>query len=184
MNLLVKGDRFPKLRLEDLDGEVGLERFWREGPVIVNFMRHFGCSFCREHLVRLAAADDEIRAAGGRTVAIFQYDAEATTSYCESRGLPFDCLGDPRLEAYAEIGLGNGSIRQLFGWKVMRRGRQAYKANGLGGPQGGTSKLMPGTFVVDGEGRVELAHYSANAADNPEVDALIAAVGSAAASAE
>ena len=40
--MLKKGDTFPELRLESRDGDVALAERWREGPLVVAFMRHFG----------------------------------------------------------------------------------------------------------------------------------------------
>lgn len=176
-----EGERFPDLSLEGVDGKIRLRDRWRQAPTIVTFMRHFGCSFCREHLTALAAADERVRAAGGQTVAIFQYDGAATDSFCAGRSIPFDCLGDPEREAYARIGLGRGTLRQLMGWQVIKRGRAAYRAGGgQGGSEGGSITLMPGSFVLDRDGRVVLSHYNRNAADNPDIDVLIAAVAAAA----
>jgi hypothetical protein len=36
------GDRFPDLRVESRDGDVALSERWRNGPLVVAFMRHFG----------------------------------------------------------------------------------------------------------------------------------------------
>lgn len=180
MQQIGEGERFPDLRLEAVGGPVRLREHWRRSPLIVAFMRHFGCSFCREHLTTLAAADERVRAAGGRTVAIFQYDAAMTQSFCDSRSIPFDCLGDPERAAYDRIGLGSGTLRQLMGWQVIKRGRAAYRAGGgQGGSEGGSIALMPGSFVLDRDGGIVLAHYNRNAADNPDVELLIEAVAAA-----
>jgi len=40
--MLEPGDNFPDLHLESRDGEVALADRWRNGPLIVAFMRHFG----------------------------------------------------------------------------------------------------------------------------------------------
>jgi peroxiredoxin len=177
VSVLSEGDRFPNLRLASVGGKVDLRSRWNERPQIVTFMRHFGCSFCREHLTRLAAADDRIKAAGAETIAIFQYDAEATMNFCEGRGVPFDCLGDPLREAYAEVELGKGSLRQMAGWRVMKKARNAYRTGGGLGKSDGISVMqMPGTFVVGSDGRVLLAYYSETAADNPAIETLLAAL--------
>jgi peroxiredoxin len=47
-------------------------------------------------------------------------------------------------------------------------------------PQGDVAQ-RPGTFVVAQDGRVVLAHYNRNSADNPSSDELLAAVRRAAA---
>jgi hypothetical protein len=36
------GDRFPELTLESREGDVELSERWRNGPLVVAFMRHFG----------------------------------------------------------------------------------------------------------------------------------------------
>jgi peroxiredoxin len=174
---LSDGDRFPNLRLESDQGTVDLRDRWSRSVLIVTFMRHFGCSFCREHLSKLSRADDRIRAAGAETIAIFQYEAEATKAHCEGRGVPFDCLGDPLHEAYAQVELGKGNLRQMAGWRVMKKARSAYRAGGgLGKPQGISVMQMPGTFVIGRDGRVLLPYYSETAADNPSVETQLAAI--------
>ena len=42
MALLERGDRFPDLELEATEGKVHLAERWRERPLVVAFMRHFG----------------------------------------------------------------------------------------------------------------------------------------------
>jgi len=42
MTRLSVGDKFPELRLETRDGMVDVAERWREGPLVVAFMRHFG----------------------------------------------------------------------------------------------------------------------------------------------
>ncbi len=182
MARLAEGDRFPAVRVETVDGPCELSERWRDGPLVVTFMRHFGCSFCREHLEHLRSIYPQIREAGGDVVAIFQYGAEATKDFCDGRQLPFSCVGDPLRAAYAELDIGRGSLRQLYGWGVVKRMLPAARAvGGVRSPQGGDIAQLPGTFVIAPGGRVALAHYSANAADNPSVESILAAVRAAAA---
>ncbi len=42
MAQLAAGDQFPDLTVESPDGPVELRERWREGPLVVAFMRHFG----------------------------------------------------------------------------------------------------------------------------------------------
>ena len=42
MGKLSPGDAFPGITLESRDGEVQLADRWRNGPLVVAFMRHFG----------------------------------------------------------------------------------------------------------------------------------------------
>lgn len=40
--MLKQGDTFPDMKLESREGDVALAERWRNGPLIVAFMRHFG----------------------------------------------------------------------------------------------------------------------------------------------
>jgi hypothetical protein len=40
--MLSVGDKFPELHVESREGDVALSERWRNGPLIVAFMRHFG----------------------------------------------------------------------------------------------------------------------------------------------
>ena len=177
MSRLEPGDRFPALRVQTAGGQARLDERWRDGPLVVSFMRHFGCTFCREHLEHLRGRYAEITAAGGDVVAVFQYGAEATENFCAGRSLPFACVGDPLREAYAELDIRRGRGRELYGWGVIRRVVPGVRtAGGTRGPEGGDIAQLPGTFVVGRDGRVVLAHYSSNAADNPSMEVVLDAV--------
>jgi peroxiredoxin len=174
------GDEFPNLTLESVDGTVRLSERWAGGPLVIVFMRHFGCAFCREHLIRLGRAYEEIKAAGGEVVAAFQYRAEPTRNFCRSRGVPFDCLGDPKKEGYRAVGLGRGGVKEYLGPKVWLRWPRAARVGAhVGKPQGDVAQ-RPGTFVVDTDGRVVFAHYNSDSTDNPKSEVVVEAVRQAA----
>lgn len=175
---LVPGDEFPNLKLDSVGGRVELRERWRRGPLVVMFMRHFGCAFCREQLIKIGRANEDFAAAGAEVVAIFQYSAEATRDFCASRKVPFDCLGDPLREAYGEVSVGRGGRDQVLGRKIARKYLQTIARSRVvgGGSQGGDMQQLPGTFVVDREGRVLFAHYAVSSADNPPVADVLAAV--------
>lgn len=182
MSKAAVGDRFPAIRVETLRGSESLSPRWRDGPLVIAFMRHFGCTFCREHLEHLKGSYEEIRAAGGDVVAIFQYGAQATDDYRASRKLPFECVGDPLRAAYAALDIRRGRGRELYGWGVIKRVIPAVRtAGGTRKPEGADITQLPGTFVVAPNGRLALAHYSRNAADNPSMEQVLNAVRSAAA---
>ncbi len=42
MGRLSEGDRFPTVTVQAVDGPVELRERWKEGPLVVAFMRHFG----------------------------------------------------------------------------------------------------------------------------------------------
>jgi peroxiredoxin len=174
---LAPGDEFPNLKLDGVGGRVELRDRWRRGPLVVMFMRHFGCAFCREQLIKVGRANEDFAAAGAEVVAIFQYSAEATRDYCASRKVPFECLGDPLREAYLEVSVGRAKLGQVYGPRILRKHVRAFRGGSLfGSPQGGDHLQLPGTFVINQDGRVLFAHYAVSSADNPPVADLLAAV--------
>ncbi len=180
MDSLRVGDPFPDLTLESLDGPVRLADRWAGGPLVVVFMRHFGCAFCREHLILLGRAHEDIRAAGGEVVAIFQYSAESTENFCRSRGVPFDCLGDPQRAGYRAAGLGRGPRKEYIGINVFKQRKRARSVGARVGMPKGDVAQRPGTFVVDMNGGTAFAHYNKDSTDNPTVEAVLEAVAIAA----
>ena len=42
MTTLSIGDAFPDITVETRDGQVEVSDRWRDGPLVVAFMRHFG----------------------------------------------------------------------------------------------------------------------------------------------
>lgn len=173
---LVKGDLFPALTLESAGGTVEVCERWRKGPLVVAFMRHFGCPFCREHLARLDQARDEIQVAGGDVVAIFQNRGRHVRDFCDQRGVGLECLGDPRREGYGAVSLRKGSWKEYLGPKLAKRYVQATRFGHRPGLPRGDVAQRPGTFVVGTNGRVAFAHYNRDSSDNPTTDAIVAAV--------
>ena len=173
---LAQGDAFPRLTVESAAGQLELADRWSRGPLVIAFMRQFGCAFCREHLIELKQTYPEIQQAGGDVVAIFQYGAEATERFCEAREIPYECLGDPLRQGYEKVSLGRGGIREYLGWRVFKGwARNARKGVFVGRPQGDVAQ-RPGTFVVDSSGRIMLAHYNEHSTDNVPVERVLAAV--------
>ncbi|MDQ3677074.1 MAG: SelL-related redox protein [Actinomycetota bacterium] len=177
---LEAGDPFPELTLESTDGAVELRERWRDGPLAVAFLRHFGCSFCREHLSQLDQVRDEIQAAGGDVLAVFQNRGWQVRDFCDQRGVGLECLGDPRREGYDAVALKKGSWKEYLGPQLAMRYLQAARSGYTPGLPKGNVSQRPGTFVVGTDGRIVFAHYNRDSSDNPTTDAVVAAVREAA----
>jgi peroxiredoxin len=124
----------------------------------------------------LGEAHGEIRALGGDVVAVFQYRAEPTFHFCRKRDVPFDCLGDPDRDGYHAVGLEDGGLLEYMGPRAALGWVKAASHGRFGGVPSGDVAQRPGTFVVDARGKVALAHYNRNSADNPSNDEVIDAV--------
>lgn len=84
-------------------------------------------------------------------------------------------VSDPERELYDAFGLGRGSLRQMFGPSVWRRGLEAFvKGHRIGLPVG-DPWVMPGMVLVR-DGRVTWRHTFTHAGDHPRLEDVEAAL--------
>ncbi len=146
-------------------------------PVLLVFLRHLGCTFCREALADLSAHRREIEANGTQIVLVLMGREQQAEKALKNHGLSdVPRIWDPKLALYRAFGIKKGGAMQLFGPKVWWRGVQAgiFGGHGLGAPEGDITQ-MPGIFLVfHGEILESFRHQSA--ADRPDYLALVGAV--------
>ena len=123
---------------------------------------------------------EDIRAAGGDVVCVFQYRAAPTRNFCRQRKVELECLGDPELEGYDAVGLERGGIKEIASPKVAIAGLRAAAKGQLPGKPEGDRLLMPATFVIGTDGKLRYAHYNADQSDNPPMEPVLEAVREAA----
>jgi hypothetical protein len=141
-------------------------------PVVLVFLRHFGCTFTRQILRGLQ--DLQLQAK--------QHNATLVLVHMLQSGQEIDYLGqnsdvvriaDPRCELYRAFGLGKGGFIELFGPHVWWRGAIAiFKGCGVG-HLAGDGLQMPGAFVFH-QGKIITSQPAHSAADLPNLEALFA----------
>lgn len=139
------------------------------------FLRHAGCTFCREALADLSKARGEIARHGVRIVLVHMGDfTELEPLLSKNDLLDLDRISDPKQELYRAFGLKQGSAAQLFGPKVWWRGFHAgvVAGHGLGKPAADSSQ-MPGVFFLE-KGFIARRFRHRSAADRPDYAAFCA----------
>lgn len=149
---------------------VSLARFWGEQPLLVFFMRHFGCAACRQHLFQVRNAYASIQERGGAVVAISANDPDLTTRYAATYNLPFPVLSDPRREAYQAFGVIEGSHWETVGPHVLLQQAKLALEGIMPSLPGSIaeSKQLGGTYIVDTDGIVQFAHLARPSYNYPE----------------
>lgn len=138
----------------------------RRQPLLVVFLRHSGCTFCREALSDLADQRKEIESNGTRIALVHMGHTEPTELLEKYQMTDLHCFRDPVCALYDAVGLKSGGFRQLFGLKVWLRGFRAM-ADGHGiGKLNGNGFRMPGVFLIQA-GSILRAYRHASAADRP-----------------
>lgn len=114
-SLLAPGTSTPDLALPDESGTLRrLAEFWADGPALVMFWRHFGCSCGVTRAERLIAELDSYREANLTPVIIAQGEPERAALYKAAHGISCPMLCDPDLDAYRVFGVGHWAVEQVL----------------------------------------------------------------------
>jgi len=129
-----------------------LEQHSHDAPHLVVFLRHFGCTFCREALADLARERATIEGRGTRLVLVHMAPDRDAVSYLAAHGLDDAArVSDPSATLYRAFRLRRGTFRQLFGLRSWTRGLVAGLVRGHGvGRLVGDGFQLPGVFLIDG----------------------------------
>src|SRR3984957_9881371 len=87
--------------------QFSLQEISASGPAIVHFYRGSWCTYCHDSLTDLAAAHDDIRAAGGRVVAIAPPPSPkfVAGAQADAARLPFTTLIDEGMKVAVAYGV-------------------------------------------------------------------------------
>ncbi len=163
----------PLRELASSTGET-LEELSRQRPQLVVFLRHFGCTFCRESLSDLRERRAEIEASGcGITLIHMVDDQQAEEFFTRYELGDVPRISDPDRRLYQMFGLDRGGIRELFGLKVWLRGVTAglFAGHGIGGARGNPFQ-MPGVYVFS-DGNLVSGYQHSQASDRPDYLGLV-----------
>ncbi|KAA5543786.1 redoxin domain-containing protein [Roseiconus nitratireducens] len=151
----------------------------QHSPTLVVFLRHSGCTFCREALSDLARQRGEIERDGKTIVLVHLADDDADSdsdAVFRKYGLQdLHRIGDPACELYRAYQLPRGTLRQLFGPTVWWRGFLAAILDRHGiGKLDGDGFQMPGVFLVQNN-QIVRSYRHPTAASRPDYCALASA---------
>lgn len=126
-----------------------LDELANQQPQLVVFLRHAGCTFCRESLADISAQRSEIEAAGCGIVLVHMGDDRRDASIFDGYSLgDVPRFSDPECRLYRQFGLDLGGFTELFGPRVWLRGIIAGLLRGHGvGRLRGNGLQMPGVYL-------------------------------------
>ncbi len=147
-----------------------------KGPVMLVFLRHFGCVFCKEALNDISVRRKTIERGGIKIVFVHMGDEHTADDYFAKfnlQGATHVC--DPTQRYYRAFGLQRGSFTQLYGLQTWIRGFQVKReldvelemAKNLG-----DSTQMPGVFILQ-KGRIKERFIHRIASERPDYVQLV-----------
>lgn len=98
--------------------------------------------------------------------------------YCPKLAPSLTCLADeqPGEQAYRTYGLSEGGMKEFVSLDVLKAGMRAFSKGNMGGVPTANPMMMPGTFIVNPNGKLIYTYYSKHAGDHPEIADIVAAV--------
>jgi peroxiredoxin len=131
-------------------------------PVMLIFLRHAGCTFCRETLADLALKRRYIESRGITLALVHMSAPLQATQLLQKYDLDdIHRFSDPNCALYEVFGFRRGTFPQLFSWSVLRRGLTAGLLQGHGfGPISGDTFRMAGVVVMRNSHIVTTRHAS------------------------
>ncbi|MFZ1788055.1 MAG: SelL-related redox protein [Saprospiraceae bacterium] len=144
-------------------------------PIMLVFLRHFGCIFCKEALFDIAKKRKTLEAKDIRIVFVHMAPQEVAEDYFKTFGLKgIDHISDPDCALYLAFGLTKGTSSQLMGLKNWYRGFEVSVGKGIevSIKQIGDAFQMPGVFVLK-KGEIKQSFIHKTAADRPDYEKLI-----------
>lgn len=142
-----------------------------EGPVLVSFLRHAGCVFCREAMDDLSKQQQDIETRGVSVAIVMMSPPEKANRAAEDFHLRAHVFSDPQAFLYRAFELERGRFWQLMGPAIWLRGAIAFfRGYGLGMLEGDGFQ-MPGVFLIK-DGKIIKAFRHQTAADRPSYRGL------------
>jgi peroxiredoxin len=154
---------------------VRLGDFWTGRPVVLAFVRHLGCIFCRQQIARLMRRQPEIEGRGGMLVVVGPADPEHIAGLRRDTGYQGALLVDPAGRAFRTAGLIHGRASTYHPF-AMLRGAWAFARGFRQVGRHGDVLQQGGTFVLGPGDRVRFEWRDRYAGDHADLDAVVAAL--------
>lgn len=169
------GDPAPEFSLPGVTGEsISLLETLASGPVVLTFYRGAWCPYCNIQLAAYERSVPAITEAGGCLIAISPQTPDGSLSMTEKNHLTYDVLSD----------VGNAVARK-FGlvYRIPDDLKAAYTSFGVDlaaiNGDGSWELPIPATFVIKGNGRVQLVHAETDYRKRLSPEAILDALKSA-----
>ncbi|HMP15927.1 MAG TPA: AhpC/TSA family protein [Gemmatales bacterium] len=143
----------------------------KEKPLLLIFLRHFGCCFCKDSIHQAKAMRDQLNSEGKQLAFVHPgEDGPTAQAFFEKYGWPgVVYVSDPEAKLYRAFSLKRGKLSQLFSWRNVREALRR-KLFQVGLPHGDPFR-MSGVFLVQ-NGEIIYADRHNFASDQTDYDKL------------
>ena len=160
--------RAPDVEVKLSTGElVPLRSLYQKGPLVLIFLRHLGCVFCKEHVAHLRDLKEL------NIVFVTLGTEEQTEIFRKKMKSAHRFICDPEKKLHAQFNLNPGGLAEFMNPHVIGR-VIVYMLKGYvnGLVAQGDPKMLPGVFLIQPDGELTWEHRSADIADTPRAEEI------------
>lgn len=145
-----------------------------QSPLLLVFLRHFGCAFCRKAMFELSKKKQHYESLGVKLILFHLSDEETAQKYFKRFKLEnVESVSDPYCTHYSAFGLAKGTFNQLLGLKVLMKGLPHMLNPNTGWSTFiGDGFQMPGVFLVQNS-QIKASFIHELASDEPDYEKII-----------
>ena len=146
-----------------------------EAPVLVVFLRHGGCPFCREVLAQLQSLSAELTKRGLQLAIVHMMEPQQASQLLARYQLQdVHSFSDPERKLYELFQVKRGKLAEVAGPAIWWSGFKTTILSGhLPGIPGKDVQQLGAALILD-KGQIVASHFSQNSADQPDWDQLLA----------
>lgn len=146
------GQIFQKLEVEAIDGDkIKVPTLWSKGPVVLYFIRRFGCIVCRHNATILSRCKAALDAKGVRFVAVAP-ERDGMEDFVAGNYFAGEVYADPNRACYKALKLKRASLLGILS-KRVRQVIERASNSGIKGNMKGDFKQLGGLFVITSDGQ-------------------------------
>ena len=150
---------------------------WHDKPVVLVFLRHFGCHNCRDHAVQLRDRYEDLQRQGIELVAIGTGDPRYAGAFVQDEKIPYLVLVDDDAKAARAAAVNVASWYRLLHPSTWAASYQAWKRGARIHKAGKRVTQLGATFVLGPGDQVRYSHVDTDSTDHAPVPDILAAVG-------
>lgn len=152
-----------------------LSELSEEHPVLIVFLRHGGCPFCRQVLAQLQTLSEQIAERNLQLAIVHMMDhVQANKLLSRYQLQNVHCFSDPDRKLYELFQVKRGNLAETIGPSIWWSGFKTTVLSGyLPGIPGKDIQQLGAALIFD-KGKVVASHISENSADLPDWDQLLA----------
>ncbi|MEO0044627.1 MAG: hypothetical protein RL329_4076 [Bacteroidota bacterium] len=143
-------------------------------PILLVFLRHFGCQFCRHAMDELSKKRPQFKISGTELIFVHMAENKVAEEYFTRFNLEgAEHISDISCRLYMDFGLMKGTFGQLFGLQTWIQGFSLQKkySNDFG-KHLGDSFQMPGVFMIF-EAEIKESFIYKVVSDRPDYEKLV-----------